>query len=172
MEELLSILFAAAVQFSGLPALAQRPAVTAMPYEMMLEELCADLDTETSRMLAQRDRCRREHAMLPRVCEAPDAYARCTGQKGLVAAYLIKEQRIVYRDDLDIYDDADNSFLVHEFVHALQDPERDGRLFETCRGALEAERQAYAVQQRYLRSRGLFYRVGQRLRRVRCEDLH
>lgn len=175
MDDLLSWLFATAVQLSGLPATETRPPVEAMPYQAMLSEICADLTDESKRLQAQFERCAVDHAMLRRSCDElkpdPRPYEQCTRQTGLMAAYLIGQHRIVYRDDLDLENDSDNSFIVHEFVHALQDRRHNGRLFETCSGVIAAERQAYAVQQRYLRSRGQLLRVGERLRQVRCEDI-
>jgi hypothetical protein len=175
MEELLGWLFAAAVQFSGLPALETRPPVKAMPYPDLLQEICSDLRADTGRLLAEFDRCTAQHAMRPTVCDTlkpdPLPYEQCTQQRGLVAAYLLEERRIVYRDDLNLDNDIDNSFLVHEFVHALQDKARGGRLFETCADVIAAERQAYAVQQLYLRSRGQMLRVGDRLRWVSCDGI-
>lgn len=175
MDELLAWLFAAAVQFSGLPTFEPRPTVTAMPYASMLRELCDDQLVELRRMFARYATCALGSALRPQRCAMlqPDStsYSRCVGQHGLVAAYLIEQRRIVYRDDLDLQNDADNSFIVHEFVHALQDRATGGRQFVGCAGALAAERQAYAVQQRYLRSRGQMLRVGDRLRGVGCAEL-
>lgn len=175
MDELLTWLFAAAVQFSGLPPAELQPPVQAMPYPAMLQELCADLQAESARMLAQHDRCTLFHAMQRGYCDElkpdPRPYEQCTHQTGLVAAYIIGEQRIVYRDDLDLRNDADNSFIVHEFVHALQDHQFGSSQFATCAGIIAAERQAYAVQQKYLKSRGQMLRVGERLRFVTCNDL-
>lgn len=176
MDELLTWLFAAAVQFSGLPAVPERPSVTAMPYPAMLEEICADLKENAQRMLAQYDRCALGQGMQRAGCEdyKPDfsPWEQCTHQSGLQAAYIIEQRRIVYRDDLDLRNDADNSFIVHEFVHALQDAAHDGRMFSSCAGVIAAERQAYAVQQKYLRSRGQMLRVGERLRMVGCDGLN
>ena len=175
MDELLAWLFATAIQLSGLPATAERPPVAALPYPALLQEVCHDLKADSRRLLAEFDRCAAQHAMRPTVCEGlrpdPRPYEQCTHQRGLMAAYLLEERRIVYRDDLNLDNDADNSFLVHEFVHALQDHARRGRVFDTCADVLAAERQAYAVQQKYLRSRGQLLQVGDRLRWVGCEGI-
>ncbi|HJV28438.1 MAG TPA: hypothetical protein VJ673_22360 [Aromatoleum sp.] len=175
MDELLSLLFAAAVELSGLPAMEARPPVQAMPYRDLLQEICSDLKTDARQLLAAFDDCTTQHAMWPAVCEEPDLdssrYERCTGQQGLVAAYIVEQGRIVYRDDLSLDNDIDNSFLVHEFVHALQDGASSGHPFDTCADVMAAERQAYAVQQAYLRSRGQMLRVGDRLRWVGCEGV-
>lgn len=175
MDELLSLLFAAAVQFSGLPAIDGRPPLQAMPYGEMLQEICADLEGERPRLEAQHDGCIRSHLMQPAACDGLEyeagKYARCTHQKGLMAAYIIEQRKIVYRDELDLGNDIDNSFIVHEFVHALQQYHYGDRIFDTCRGVMTMERQAYAAQQAYLKSRGQLLRVGERLRFVSCGDL-
>lgn len=175
MDELLAYLMAAAVQLSGLPALAERPPVTPMPYQKMLLEICADLKEESVRMLAQYDLCTHGQSVADKNCEAlkpdPEPYAQCTSQTGLVAAYILEQRRIVYREDLNLENDADNSFIVHEFVHALQDAQHGGKMFDTCAGVIAAEREAYSVQQRYLYFRGQMLRVGERLRMVGCEGL-
>lgn len=175
MDELFGFLFAAAVQFSGLPAIDGWPPVQAMPYEEMLQEICADLEDDLPRLEAQHEGCIHSHRMLPAACDGLEhearKYERCTGQKGLMAAYIIEQRRIVYRDELDLGNDADNSFVVHEFVHALQQHHYGDRMFETCQGIMAMERQAYAAQQAYLKSRGQLLRVGERLRFVGCGDL-
>ncbi len=175
MDELLALLMSAAVQLSGLPALLEQPQVTAMPQQSMMIEICADLREESKRMLAQYDRCAHDPAVRREKCEElkpdPRPYEQCTRQSGLVAAYIIEQHRIVYRDDLNLENDADNSFIVHEFVHALQDAYYGGRLFASCAGVIAAEQEAYAVQQRYLHSRGQLLRVGERLRMVGCEGI-
>ena len=70
MDELLAYLMAAAVQLSGLPALAERPPVTPMPYQKMLVEICADLKEESVRMLAQYDLCTHGQSVADKNCEA------------------------------------------------------------------------------------------------------
>lgn len=175
MEELLAWLFMTAIQLSGLPAMAERPEVTAIPYPALLREVCGDVQAESRRLLAEYDRCTASHVMRPAVCDhlrtAAKSYAQCTRQRGLMAAYLVDTRRIIYRDDLNLDNDIDNSFIVHEFVHALQDHAQRRPLFDTCADTLAAERQAYAVQQAYLRSRGKMLRVGERLRQIGCDDL-
>lgn len=175
MDELLGLLFAAAVQFSGLPANDGPPPVQALPYEQMLQEVCADLKGALPHLKAQHQGCVRSHRMRPTVCDGLEheagKYARCTHQQGLVAAYIIDQRRIVYRQDLDLGNDADNSFIVHEFVHALQQHHYGDRIFESCRSVMAMERHAYAAQQAYLESRGQLLRVGERLRFVGCGDL-
>lgn len=176
MDELLASLLAAAIQFSGLPPIDTLPPVQAMPYQAMLGEICTDERADVPMLLAQYRQCADQHRMLTAVCDdlkdEADRQKQCKQQHGLVAAYLIEQQRIVYRDDLDLDNDSDNSFLVHEFVHALQSQYFGKQMFETCRGVMEAEKQAYAVQQDYLHSRSQLLRVGERLRFVTCRDIH
>lgn len=175
MDELLHLLFAAAVQFSGLPASGGLPPVQAMPYDEMLQAVCADLEEDAARLEAKYEGCVRAHRMLPSACDGlgreAGQHERCTRQQGLVAAYLIEQGRIVYRDELDLDNDTDNSFIVHEFVHALQQRHYGDRLFDTCEGVMTMERQAYAAQQAYLKARGQLLRVGERLRYVTCSDV-
>lgn len=175
MDELLTFLFAAAVHFSGLPPTDARPPVQAMPYDKMLVEICADLKAEVRPLLAQYDQCAQSHAMRPSACDdlksEADHYDQCLRQRGLMAAFIIEEHRIVYRDELNLEDDSDNSFLVHEYVHALQSHRYGDRVFETCAGVMSSEKQAYAAQQRYLQSRGQLLKVGDRLRYITCDDI-
>lgn len=175
MDELLASLFAAAIQYSGLSALDGRPPIQAMPYPAMLREVCADLKADIPALRSEYDECTREHRMLPSECDGIQSemhrYDRCTHQHGLMAAYIIEQKRIVYRNELDLDNDADNSFIVHEFVHALQRQHYGDKIFATCQSVLEAERQAYAAQQKYLDARGQLLRVGERLRFVTCHDV-
>jgi len=176
MDELLASLVAAAIQFSGLPPIETLPPVQAMPYQAMLVEICADERAAVPMLLAQYRQCAEQHRMMTTVCDGlkveADSHAQCTQQRGLVAAYLIEQRRIVYRNDLNLDNDADNSFLVHEYVHALQSQYFGDQMFETCQGVMAAEEQAYAAQQKYLRSRSQLLRVGDRLRLVTCRDIH
>ncbi|HXE40962.1 MAG TPA: hypothetical protein VN639_21040 [Azonexus sp.] len=175
MDELLASLLAAAIQFSGLPPVETLPPVQAMPYQAMLNEICADERADVPMLLAQYRQCTERHRMMTTVCDGlkveADRHDQCTQQRGLVAAYLIEQGRIVYRNDLDLDNDTDNSFLVHEYVHALQSQYFGKQVFETCQGVMTAEKQAYAVQQKYLRSRSQLLRVGDRLRLVTCRDI-
>lgn len=176
MDELLASLLAAAIQFSGLPPIDRLPPVQAMPYQAMLVEICADERAAVPMLLAQYRQCAEQHRMMTTVCDGlkleADRHDQCTQQRGLVAAYLIEQRRIVYRNDLNLDNDTDNSFLVHEYVHALQSQYFGEQMFDTCLGVMAAEKQAYAAQQKYLRSRSQLLRVGDRLRLVTCRDIH
>lgn len=175
MDEMLGLLFAAAVRFSGLPALEVPPPVQAMAYPSMLLAVCADLKAEIPALRKRYDQCARAHRMQPSACDEIRSemghYDRCTRQHGLVAAYLIEERKIVYRAELNLEDDTDNSFIVHEYVHALQSQHYGDQMFATCEGVRAAEQEAYDAQQKYLQSRGQLLRVGERLRFVSCRDM-
>lgn len=79
--------------------------------------------------------------------------------------------RILLRDDLDLENPADNSFLVHELVHVLQHRQRGERIFAGCRETLRTEREAYSVQNRYLKREGRFLRFGEGLAFMTCSDV-
>jgi hypothetical protein len=148
MDTMLNILFAAAMQFSHFPTMEIPPTVGLHHHEMMLQ-VCNDLK------------------------DATDIFDSCVNQHGLVAAYIIEEHRVVYDADyIDLDNDSDNSYLVHEFVHALQAQSLGDSYFETCNGALSAEKQAYAIQQIYLKSRSQMLQVGDRIRFIECKDFN
>lgn len=89
----------------------------------------------------------------------------------MAAVFDTDGYRIVLRDDLDLEKPADNSFLVHELVHVLQHRQRGGRIFAGCHETLRTEREAYAVQNRYLKREGQFLRFGAGLAFMRCADV-
>jgi hypothetical protein len=144
MNELLASLMAAAIQFSGLPPIDTLPPVKAMPYRAMLVEVCAEERAEVPMLMAQYRQCTAQHRMRTAVCDElkveANRHNQCMRQRGLVAAYLIEQRRIVYRDDLNLDNDADNSFLVHEFVHALQRQFFGEQMFKTCWGVTSTRR--------------------------------
>lgn len=78
----------------------------------------------------------------------PSAPMRCAG---LTAAFDTQRYRILMDDRLQLNDDYDASFLVHEMVHVLQFRHGGGIGFTSCEAIVESERQAYAVQNAYLR---------------------
>lgn len=80
-------------------------------------------------------------------------------------------KRILLRDDLDLDHPGDNSFLVHELVHVLQHRQRGERIFAGCHETLRTEREAYAVQNRYLKREGAFLRFGEGLALMGCADV-
>lgn len=78
-------------------------------------------------------------------------------------------EKIYLLNTLDMENMTDASFLVHEFVHVLQ-YSVNPHLMETCESALEAERQAYAVQNAFLKKHGQLYRAGEVLRFFTCGE--
>jgi len=146
MDDIFHILFAAAIQFSHLPPMDPPPIVGLHRQEMLLQ-VCNNIKG------------------------TPD-YTDCIQQHGLVSAYIIEEHRLVYSiDDLDINDDTDNSYILHEYVHALQAHQYGDKIFETCEGTFDMEQQAYTAQQAYLKSRNQMRMVGERLRYISCRNL-
>lgn len=98
-----------------------------------------------------------------RVC--PDEPHHC---RTLIAVYDTDRAEVLYRDTLDLRDETDQSFLVHELVHYLQH-RRDGDvLFADCPHVMQAESEAYAAQNRYLAHFKQWRRVGEMLRFTHC----
>lgn len=89
----------------------------------------------------------------------------------LAALFDSDGRRILLRDDLDLDNPGDNSFLVHELVHVLQHRQRGERTFAGCHETLRSEREAYLVQNRYLKREGAFLRFGEGLAFMRCADV-
>jgi hypothetical protein len=137
--ELLTTLLAAAVQFSGLPAIhvSELPPVVVMSREELSEMVCA---------------------------KRP---GRCIS---LMAAFDTNSYRILVSNSLDLNDQRDNSFLVHEIVHVLQFKHAGTRKFTSCRAVVSSEHQAYAAQNRYLMANGRVGQEGSTLRYVRCPE--
>lgn len=102
-------------------------------------------------------------ALVEEVC--PDEPAQC---EKLVAVYDRAREQILVRADLDLHDDADNSFLVHEFVHVLEAREKGDLYQRDCRATLQSEREAYDAQNAYLRQRGRPERHGRMLTHMVC----
>jgi len=107
--------------------------------------------------------------MLPRselnktVC--PSAPVRCAG---LTAAFDTQRYRIVMDDKLNLNDAYDASFLVHEMVHVLQFRSTGSVGFTSCEAVIESERQAYAVQNAYLRGHDQVANEGAMLKFSHC----
>ena len=141
MTETLLYLFHMAIALSGLQPM-EPPTTKSLPYAEMLNVVCEDVELKSE----------------------------CKRQTGLQAAYMVKTHKILYRDDLNIDDSFDNSFLVHEYVHALQAHEYGDEIFDTCKSVFLMEKQAYGVQQSYLNKVGTFARVGDKLRFFHCPD--
>ena len=62
------------------------------------------------------------------------------------------------------------SFVLHEFVHALQYARHGERMFSDCATRRASEQQAYDVQDAYLQRRGVLLRVASQMWWWRCPD--
>ena len=74
-----------------------------------------------------------------------------------------------YRDDLDIENTDDSSFIVHEYVHALQYAHIE-EPFKDCYAVFRAESQAYKIQSAFLRKNGSNRFVGVVLKFMSCKN--
>lgn len=101
--------------------------------------------------------------MQRRVC--PEAAPGCGA---IVALFDTDQYRILYLEQLDLDNAADNSFLVHEIVHVLQFRQRGESIYADCSALLRTEGQAYRAQNAYLRREGQLMRVGEVLRFTTC----
>lgn len=102
-------------------------------------------------------------AFADRICPAaPDT---C---RHVQAAYDTQRREILIRDTADLGDAMVRSFLVHEGVHWLQHRERGFANDVGCRAVIAAEREAYAVQRRYLESRVSMIRLPRQLPGLLC----
>jgi hypothetical protein len=101
--------------------------------------------------------------MQRRICpeEAP-------GCGAIVALFDTDEYRILYLEQLDLDNPADNSFLIHEIVHVLQYHQKGEAIYADCSTLLHTEGQAYRAQNAYLRREGQLMRVGEVLRFTSC----
>jgi hypothetical protein len=100
-----------------------------------------------------------------RVC--PERPENC---RSLVAVYDTDRVQVLYVNTLDLRDETDQSFIVHELVHYLQHLRDGDRLFAGCAQVMAAETQAYAVQNRYLQHFKQWRRVGEMLRFTHCQS--
>ncbi|MEL0583594.1 MAG: hypothetical protein AAES65_01770 [Candidatus Thiodiazotropha sp. (ex. Lucinoma kazani)] len=94
----------------------------------------------------------------------------CDGRACKVLGWYPGSGDVVYLDDRM---DLDNnifhtSVAVHELVHWLQD--KEGALLENCEQSIEAEREAYNIQSKFLVEYGTYHPVGAVLPMLRCED--
>jgi hypothetical protein len=104
--------------------------------------------------------------LVQKVC--PEDPRNC---RSLVSFYSTKEEAIFYIDSLDLGDDTDLSFIVHELVHHLQYSAQGDSLFSTCQKVMTTETQAYAVQNKYLAHFKQWRRVGDAIRFIHCDAL-
>jgi len=92
--------------------------------------------------------------------------------RGIVALYDMEHNRVLYREDLDMDNDADNSFIVHELVHVLQYHQAGESIYADCPALVRTEQAAYAAQNAYLQRQGQLLRVGRIMRMVSCGSEH
>lgn len=102
-------------------------------------------------------------ALVEEAC--PDEPREC---EKLVALYDHDREQILVRADLDLDNPADNSFLVHEFVHVLEARQKGALYQHDCNATLRSEREAYRVQNRYLQQEGRAERFGTMLATMVC----
>lgn len=95
----------------------------------------------------------------------PDAGNGC---RGIVAYFDPLHRRILYRDNLDLDQPLDHSYLLHEIVHVLQHRQSGNAMYADCYALLQTEGQAYRAQNVYLRAMGQLAYVGGMLSRVSC----
>jgi hypothetical protein len=95
----------------------------------------------------------------------PDDLDTC---RSIVAVFETDSYVIYLRDDLDLDNPSDNSFLVHELVHVLQHRAQGDDIFADCERTLQTETEAYRAQNRYLKREGQFLRVGAALAFMAC----
>lgn len=87
----------------------------------------------------------------------------------VMAAYDPLRSRVLYRAELDLTKVWDRSFLVHELVHWLQhQAQLDTQADPDCMTYRAAEREAYTVQNRYLRHHQSGRRAGTMLNMLHC----
>lgn len=134
---LIAFLLAAAVRFTGLPAVPfnELPVFVALPSEELERQVC------------------------------PAGGEDCRG----IAAYFDSlRYRILYRDNLDVEQAIDHSYLLHEIVHVLQHRQFGEAMYADCRAVRISEAQAYNAQNAYLRTAEQPYQVGGMMRVATC----
>jgi hypothetical protein len=89
--------------------------------------------------------------------------------RSLISFYSTDERAVFYLESLNMDDDTDLSFIVHELVHHLQYAIEGAQLFSTCQKVMVAESQAYVVQNKYLAQFKQWRRVGEALRYIDCD---
>lgn len=87
---------------------------------------------------------------------------------GIVAYFDTDRRRILLSTRLDLDNVGDNSFVVHELVHVLEQHYNGGKAFVGCEANLRSERRAYRVQNAYLRQLGRSERHGRVLTGLVC----
>jgi hypothetical protein len=94
--------------------------------------------------------------------------AKPTECQGMVAVFDTERYRILFSEELDPENAADNSFLLHELVHVLQFRANGDKIFATCEASMKTETEAYRAQNAYLKKEGQFLRFGESLAFTTC----
>lgn len=99
----------------------------------------------------------------------PDEPQNC---RKLVGAYDTGAKRILLHNDFVPEEDTISaSFLLHEFIHALQNETiSDEYMVGTCSCLRRMEQEAYDAQNAFLRAEGAFFRAGIGMRMMVCPD--
>ena len=94
----------------------------------------------------------------------------CNGRSCKVLGWYPGSGDVVYLDDrLDLENNIfHTSVALHELVHWLQG--KKGAVLENCEQTIEAEREAYNIQSKFLVEYGTYYPVGRVLPMLRCTD--
>lgn len=83
--------------------------------------------------------------------------------RNLAAVFDDLHYRVLILADFDLsqnFQPYDESFIIHELIHALQYHRRGPEIFHGCQAIYETEKQAYTAQDLYLKKQGDFHRVG------------
>jgi hypothetical protein len=93
----------------------------------------------------------------------------CAGRSCKVLGWYPGSGDVVYLDDrLDLENNIfHTSVAVHELVHWIQG--KEGALLQNCEQSIEAEREAYNIQSKYLVEYGTYYPVGSVLPMLHCD---
>lgn len=141
----LTAIFALAIQMSGYPPI-PLPYTKVLPYKAMMIAACSGIP----------DR------------HVDETREQCESRRGLASVFVMETQRVLISDRLDIDTVIGQSFVLHEYVHALQFAARGAALYDTCEHLYETEREAYKIQQRFLTENGVMLQVGRELKYLRC----
>lgn len=90
--------------------------------------------------------------------------------QGIAALFETEGYEILIRNDFDLDNPADNSFLLHELVHVLQWKASGDAIFESCAATLRTENEAYRAQNAYLKREGQFLRFGEMAMFATCAE--
>lgn len=92
--------------------------------------------------------------------------------RNFVGAYDTGKKRILLQSGFVPEEDIISaSFLLHEFIHALQNEtisEKD--MLGSCSSLRNMEQEAYAAQNAFLQSEGIFFRAGMGLKLMFCPE--